>query len=281
MGRVSTSAPHPVLTGDERVVMLIGAYGSGKTEVAVNLAIQWARAGLKVQLADLDLVNPYFRSREQKRVMESHGVRVVVPPGKLIGADLPIVLPEVVGLLQPAPGMLSLLDVGGDEVGARVLSSFRPRLQEGAYELWQVVNGSRPFTSDVAGCHRMRAELEAASRLRVTGLVGNTHLIDETEIETVLAGARLVEQVASESGLPLRAIGVAGELSASEALSELRAPLLELDRRMVPPWLPGVPDRHGGCNQEERPAPRPTPIGVPLPARAQESRGDIDGVHPD
>ncbi len=276
---MSPAAPQPIRAPGEQLVILVGAYGSGKTEVAVNLAIRWARAGLRVKLADLDLVNPYFRSREQQRVMEGHGVHVVVPPGKLAGADLPIVLPEVVGLLQPEPDTISLLDVGGDEVGARVLGSFRPNLHEGAYELWQVVNGSRPFTANPAGCHAIRAELEAASRLRVTGLVGNTHLIDETEVETVLGGWRLVEQVAKESGLPVRAVGIRNELAADPALAEITAPVLELDRRMLPPWIPGQSDGHGGCNRDRKPAPRP--IGVPPRLRAQDSRGEVDGVHPD
>ncbi len=261
--------------------MLVGAYGSGKTEVAVNLAIRWARAGHKVQLADLDLVNPYFRSREQQRLMESHGVRVVVPPGNLAGADLPIVLPEVIGLLQPAPDTITLFDVGGDEVGARVLSSFRPGLREGLYELWQVVNGSRPFTSDAAGCHRIRGELEAATRLRVTGLVGNTHLIDETEIETVLGGLRLVEQVSKESGLPVRALGVMEALAEDPSLAEIDAPVLRLQRHMVPPWLTPATDGHAACTSENQPAPRPRPIGVPPRLRTQDARGERDGIHPD
>jgi len=273
--------PQPLLAPGENVVILIGAYGSGKTEVAVNLAIRWAEAGMRVQLADLDLVNPYFRSRERQRLMEAHGVRVVVPSGKLAGADLPIVLPEVAGLLRPQPGTVSLLDVGGDDVGARVLGSFRGLLREGSYQLWQVVNGSRPFTSTVAGCHRIRAELEAASRLRVTGLVGNTHLIDETAPDTVLSGWRLVEQVANESGLPVRALGVMGALAADPRIRALPAPLLPLERRMLPPWLTAGRDGHGGCSPERRPAPRPTPIGVPPRPRAQDSRGDSDGIHPD
>ena len=281
MGPVSPPAPPLIRAPGENLVLLVGAYGSGKTEVAVNLAVQWARAGLRVNLADLDLVNPYFRSREQQRLMESHGVRVVIPPGQLAAADLPIVLPEVVGLLRPAPDTISLFDVGGDDVGARVLSSFRPSLQEGAYQLWQVVNGSRPFTADAAGCHRIRAELEAASRLRVTGLVGNTHLIDETEIGTVMGGWRLVHQVAQESDLPVRAVGVAGDLASDPALAEVTAPVLRLERRMLPPWVPGSPDGHGGCNPNSQPAPRTRPIGVPPRLRAQDSRGDTDGLHPD
>jgi hypothetical protein len=259
---VHAPAPDPIRRDGESLVMLVGAYGSGKTEVAVNLAILWARAGVSVRLADLDLVNPYFRSREQQRSMEAHGVRVVVPPGKLAGADLPIVLPEVAGLLRPPAGTVSLLDVGGDDVGARVLSSFRPLLEEGAYELWQVVNGSRPFTSDVGGCHRVRAELEAASRLTVTGLVGNTHLIDETDAATVRAGWRLVAQVARESGLPVRALAVAGDLAADPALGALDAPLLRLERRMRPPWSSPGPHGHGDCG----------PLGA---------EGAVDGIHPD
>lgn len=216
--------------------MLVGAFGSGKTEVAVNLALRWAREGRRVQLADLDLVNPYFRSREARALLEEAGVRVVAPPGAQAFADLPIVLPEIRGLLTPPEGVVSLLDVGGDDVGARVLSSFRPVLREGAYELWQVVNARRPFTSTVEGCLRMRDELERATRLHVTGLVGNTHLIDATTLETLREGWALAEAAARAAGVPLRFHTAAGALAEEPEILALPAPLLRLERRMRPAW---------------------------------------------
>lgn len=268
-GRGAASLLHP----HERVVILVGAYGSGKTEVAVNLALGLAGSGRAVTLADLDLVNPYFRSREARRVMERAGVRVVVPPGAQAFADLPIVLPEVLGLLRPAGEGIAILDVGGDDVGARVLSSFRPTLEGGHHALWQVVNGSRPFTATVEGCLALRDALEAASRLRVTGLVGNTHLTDETDAATIRRGNRLVAAVSRASGLPVRAVTAPAAIAADVDPASLAGPLLRLERHMLPPWL--------GPARPPAPDARPVPIGVPPPLSLPPSRGDPDGSYRD
>lgn len=271
-----TAAPPitDIIAPDQRLVMLVGGYGSGKTEVTVNLAMALATAGRRVEVADLDLVNPYFRSREARRAMEVIGVRVVVPPGAQAHADLPILLPEIQGMLHPRDGTTVLFDVGGDDVGARVLSSLRPALGDGAYELWQVVNGNRPFTGTAAGCHRMRAMVESASRMTVTGLVGNTHLVDETTPEAVLGGWRLVREVAAESGLPVRCVAVLDALADDPALAEIHAPVLRLVRRMLPPWLA---PQGAAAEPDGLPAPRPVPIGKPPPMPPGRSAGDAHG----
>lgn len=254
--------------------MLVGGYGSGKTEVTVNLALQLAAAGRRVEVADLDIVNPYFRSRQVRQLMEEHGIRVVVPPGAQAHADLPIVLPEIRGMLHPRQGTNVLFDVGGDDVGARVLSSLRPALGDAPYELWQVVNANRPFTDSVAGCQAMRRAVEGSSRLRVTGLVANTHLIDETTPEGILAGWRLVQAVARETGLPVRCVAVLEGLVDDPALAAIDAPMLRLVRRMLPPWLapPGADPGPDGL-----PASRPVPIGRPPPVAPGRSPGDAHG----
>ncbi len=224
-----------VLTPSERIVMIIGAYGSGKTEVAVNLALTLARAGRKVQLADLDLVNPYFRSRERRALLEEQGVRVVVPPGEQAQADLPIVLPEIRGMLQPPDGTVTIFDVGGDDVGARVISSLRPSIPDG-YALWQVLNARRPFTDTVAGCLKMRDALEGATRLRVTGFVANTHLIEETTPDAVLEGWRVAQAASEQAGIPVRLLAVMASLADDPLFAAVSTPRLRLERRMLPPW---------------------------------------------
>ena len=159
---------------DERIVLLVGNYGSGKTEVAVNLAIRLA-AQQSVSIADLDLVNPYFRCREARAEMETFGVKVINPEGEFVAADLPIVLPEIRGALAGGEGTL-IFDVGGDDVGARVLSSLADVFAGRRYTMLQVVNSRRPFTETVEGCLRIKSEIEAASRLQVTALVSNAPL---------------------------------------------------------------------------------------------------------
>jgi hypothetical protein len=244
----------PVLGPDDRLVMVVGSYGSGKTEISVNLAIGATAAGRNVRIADLDLVNPYFRCREARRLMESHGISVVVPPGAQAWADLPIVVPEVLGMLSPPAGTLSLLDVGGDDVGARVLGSLRDRAIATGYELWQVVNPQRPFTRDADGCLAMREAIERSARLSVTGLVANAHLMEETTTDTVLRGVDVARETARRGGLAVRFVAVMEPLAYAPEILALDEPVLAMRRHMLPPWL--LP-----AGEERLPAGRPVPLG--------------------
>jgi hypothetical protein len=217
--------------------MVVGNYGSGKTEVAVNLAIRLAGQGLEPSIADLDIVNPYFRCREARVLMERYGIRVVVPPASQTWADLPIVLPEIKGMLDPSGKQLSLFDVGGDDVGAKLLSSLVEALGSKPYQLWQVINARRPFTETVQGCLDMRDRIESASRLKVTGLVVNTHLMAETTPEVILDGYHLARKVAKKSGIPIICVTAMDNLAEDPALDAIEAPLMRLERYMLPPWL--------------------------------------------
>ena len=221
---------------DGRLLMVVGNYGSGKTEVAIHLARRWALQGIRVSLADLDLVNPYFRCREARVPLEEARIRVVVPPPRLERSELPIVLPEIAGMLHPAPGQCSILDVGGDDVGSRVLSSLRCALGSSPYELWQVINHNRPFTNTVGGCLRMQDAIETASRLKVTGLVANTHLMEHTDARVVYDGYELAREVARSSGLPLRCVAVPAAVADDPLLDSVEPPLLPICRMMLPPW---------------------------------------------
>lgn len=273
----TTSDSDAILHAGERLIAIVGNYGSGKTELAVNLSLQLAASGHRVQIADLDLVNPYFRCREARDLMEGNGIRVVVPPGAQAFADLPIVLPEIRGMLRPPAGTISILDVGGDDVGARVLASFRTAIADGEYELWQVINARRPFTDSVAGCAAMRRSIESASRWNVTGLVVNTHLIDDTTADVVLDGWRLAGAVRAETGLPIRAVAVMDELVSALDCRIIDAPLLRLRRHMLPPWLMPTPP---SPKVAPLPAPRPVPIGKPRPmsyARTHSPEGHPHG----
>ena len=227
------SAPLPLA----RLVAFVGNYGSGKTEVAVNYALQLAARGETVAIADLDIVNPYFRCREATEQMEERGIRVVAPQGANKHADLPIMLPEIKGLLSHEAG-ISILDVGGDDVGARALSHIAPEFPDpGQYRMLQVINQSRPFTDTVDGCLRMREQIETSSRLFVTGLVSNTHLIMETTPDTVLEGYRFALEVAERAGLPLEMAVVPAWIADELDLTAFDAPVLVINREMLPPWV--------------------------------------------
>ncbi len=217
----------------ERAVIITGNYGSGKTEVAVNWTLALARWGVApLAIADLDVVNPYFRCREAASLMERHGVQVIVPQGEQFHSELPIILPEIKGRLQRTDGVV-VLDVGGDDVGARVLHSFAGAI--GAHEMLQVVNAFRPFTDTLDGCLRIQDEIEASSGLAMTGIISNAHLIDETDVDVIARGAELAVRVAERRGLAFRFLTAMQPLAAAAA-ARTGLPVLPLERWMVPPW---------------------------------------------
>jgi hypothetical protein len=248
----------------ERLVIIVGNYGSGKTEVSVNLAVGLAKSGKRVQIADLDIVNPYFRSREARATMEACGIRVVIPPGDQAFADLPIVVPQIKAMLEPQGDDFSIFDVGGDDVGARMLSSFVEALGEQPYALLQVINSRRPFTGTVAGCLEMGRMIEAASRLKVTGYIVNTHLIEQTTEDVIIEGVELAKEVSKVSGVPVEVVAAMAELAESPRVLGLGIKVLKLERIMLPPWLRGgAKDDNADVREEPLPAARAKPIFRP------------------
>lgn len=271
---MDTEVARNLLRSDDRVIAIVGSYGSGKTELAVNLSLHLASHGVQVQVADLDLVNPYFRCREARQLMEANGIRVIVPPGAQAWADLPIVLPEIRGMLHPPDGVITILDVGGDDVGARVLASFRTSVSDGQYQLWQVINAKRPFTDTVDGCLAMRQAIESSSRWTVTGLVVNSHLIAETTGDTIVDGWRLARSVADRTGLPIRFVAAMERFAQAPELGTIEAPLLFLRRHLLPPWLRPEPVEDAMA-QSILPASRPIPIGRPRHILFESSKGTL------
>ena len=221
------------------VVVIVGNYGSGKTEVAVNLGLHRKRDGIDVLLADLDLVNPYFRTREARHHLSAKGIGIILPPRKYLHADLPILSPKVGGLIRN-PATLSILDAGGDGVGSTVLAALADMFKNRSVEMLQVINSFRPFTADVNGCLVMRDRIEAASRLKVTGLIGNAHLLDDTTAEDVLQGYKLVADVSAASDLPIAFITAAAGLVDPVRAAGVTCPVLPIERQMAMPWMKGA-----------------------------------------
>jgi len=217
------------------IVVVVGNYGSGKTEVSINLAVHAKKAGLGVRIADLDLVNPYFRTREAEQTLTGFGIKVILPSREYLQADLPILTPAVAGLIRK-PDDLTILDVGGDNDGATVLASLAEAFKGKKFHMLMVVNSRRPFTSTIAGCLKMRKEIEEASRMTITGLIGNANLIDETGPEDIYSGYEFVQTLSSESGLPLSFITVDRALLPAIDLKKAACPILPIIRQLVPPW---------------------------------------------
>ena len=196
---------------DRRVTVITGHFGSGKTEIAVNGALDLAAKGADVAIVDLDVVKPYFRTRSAREWLARAGVRLVAPEGENIHADLPIVVPEVRAILGD-PSARVVVDAGGDDTGARVLGSLADVLPRGPdTEHLLVLNFRRPFTEGPDQAVAAAREIQAAARLPFTGIVSNTHLMGETTPEVVEAGYSMAEETGRALGLPVVAVVVAEE----------------------------------------------------------------------
>jgi hypothetical protein len=221
------------------VTVLVGHFGAGKTELAVNLALGFAGRGETVSLVDADLVKPYFRSRLLRDELAERGVDLVAPHGDQFYADLPILVPEFAGAVGQAEAGLRrvVVDAGGADVGARVLGAVGGLRNVVTTDVLFVVNGNRPFAEDVPSIVKMLREVEQASKLRVSGLVANTHLMGETTAAVVAVGLELADAVSRELGLPVRFWAAMAAMTgdAWQGLDGRDWPLWRLDRRITPP----------------------------------------------
>ena len=249
----------PATQNHNQVLLFTGRFGSGKTEVAINYALALAklemngrrgRATTGVILIDLDIVTPYFRSREMSagRAMEERGVRVVAPNAIGQYLDIPAITPEILGALQQTERPV-VVDVGGDPQGARALGQFSGAINKAAtegrpYTMHFVVNPYRPFTDTLEGLAYSIAEIESTSRLKVSSLVSNPNLIGETTAQAILDGHARIEGFAGQLGLPIAFVCIERQW-----VDQVRAvprnpkhptvftrPVLVLDRYFVMPW---------------------------------------------
>lgn len=219
---------------EQRIFIITGHYGSGKTEFAVNFALRIKERFPRVALSDLDIVNPYFRSREREALLKEHGVELIASPTRMGNADLPAIPAQVLSIFEDET-LAGVIDVGGDPVGARVLARFAPHLQTKNYALYMVLNFNRGLTKDAASAIHYLKGIEASSGLKVTGLVNNTHLCGETTTEDVLRGNALSLEVAGETGLPLLFNAFDGRLS-NELEGKLTGEPFPLTLYMKKPW---------------------------------------------
>lgn len=196
-----------MLEKDKRIRIIIGHYGSGKSEFSVNYAMKLAEMGRKVAIADLDIVNMYFRSREKAVEMENLGVKVIGSKINAPAIEVPSISPEVLTPLQDE-SYDTILDVGGDQVGARALGRYVEYFKEGNYDMFFVLNANRPETQTLEKTLEYMVKIEDVSRAKITGIINNTHLLKGTTAEDVLRGQKLALEVSARTNIDIKYISV-------------------------------------------------------------------------
>lgn len=185
-----------------QLTVFAGGFGSGKSEIAINHALGLCAQGQQALLADLDLVNPYFASREVKTRLESQGIHMIAPRGDLSFGDVPSVPGEILGMLQQDQDMV--IDLAGDEVGSLVLGYLSTFIQKGQdMAFYLVVNPYRPFAYDVQSLAELKDRIEAAAHINFTAVVSNPNLVEETSLDIIRRGHEKVMALSEGLGLPV------------------------------------------------------------------------------
>lgn len=185
------------------IYIFTGHYGSGKTETAVNFARMLRKdPARKIALIDLDIVNPFFRSADAKAMMEEIGVRLETPVFANTNVDIPA-LTGVMGALMEDPSYDVILDVGGDDLGAKAVGRYADTIQKRKHFRYFVMNERRPFTRNAEAAALIYDEIDKAACVPCSGIINNTNLLDETTPETILGGIPEVEALCKAKGVPL------------------------------------------------------------------------------
>lgn len=225
-----------MISNDKRIRIIIGHYGSGKSEFSINYATKLRSiVSGKVALADLDVVNVYFRSREKKELLKSMDILPIDSSIDAPSLDLPAVSAQVMTPITDN-SYDYVIDVGGDNVGARVMGRFSHLIKEDDYDMFCVVNANREQTQTADEVIKHIEAIEKASKLKVTGLINNTHLIRTTTIDDVLRGQEVAKEVSRQCNIPIKYVACLEHL-VSELPDDLEGEIFPIKLFMREDWM--------------------------------------------
>lgn len=211
-----------------KIYITVGHYGSGKTEFSVNYALELKKTCSNVILVDLDIVNPYFRSNDARSLLESNGITVIAPDYAGTNVDIPVLPAEIMRIFNEKDACV-ILDVGGDDDGAIALGRYKQFFDKADYEMSLVVNTKRPLSSTVAEIIEMKENIETASRLKVTNIIADTNIADETTKDIIIRGYEITKEAAQKLNLPVKYAVSAFDADFGE---EINNKLFKIERRL-------------------------------------------------
>lgn len=219
---------------NSRLKIIIGAYGSGKSEISVNLALKMRREhpSDKVLLADLDIVNPFYRSSDANKELQDNDIRLISPMYANSNVDAPVLSGEVYVIFDDE-SYRGVFDIGGEDMGATILGSMKTRLDNTDAELLMAVNTRRPFTSNADEIIIMASELQEASKMKITGFINNTNILEQTAPSDILEGEKILLEVSDKTGIPLVMTTVMDGVMTEDELSKIKAPEVMKMRRTI------------------------------------------------
>ena len=223
-----------ILNGS-RYIVITGNYGSGKTEISLNMAMESSRKGRKTTIVDLDIVNPYFRTGEKSEILEQSGIRVLMPTYALTTVDIPALPAEIQSVFE-VPSDHVFFDVGGDDTGAAALGRYYPSFMKNRTSTLtvMVINCMRPLTMEKDQILDIAGRIENRGRLSIDVMINNTNLAGQTTPEMVERGEKIILSCAAEKGI---ATVYTSGMKAVLDQCQLHTPLIHIERYMVPEWM--------------------------------------------
>jgi len=223
------------LDRDPKIKIITGHFGSGKTEIAINLALREKEKFSKVAIADLDVINPYFRTREIGNILDEKEIKLIAPKGKLSTSDLPIVSGEIYSIIHN-PEYRLIIDVGGDKDGATALGQYYNDLSNIDYRMYFVININRPYVSDVNGIIESIKQIELVSRLKVTAIINNTNMGIETDIDSIKRGSDIANKISNKLNIQFLFTTISVEYFEKTRDFSTKNNVLYIHRFMKLPW---------------------------------------------
>ena len=187
----------------KRITLLAGHYGSGKTNIAVNMAFDLKKVNNNVAIADIDIVNPYFRTKDSQKELEEKGIKLICSEYANSNVDIPA-LPQDIYSIIDNKDIMAVVDIGGDDRGAYALGRYSPGIvEENNYDMLFVINKYRPLTPDAQSTVEIMHEIETAGKIKFTGIINNSNIGNETTAEDVLDSIAYADEISQIAGIPV------------------------------------------------------------------------------